>query len=286
MKSLLTTGDRQLDLSTPVCMGILNVTPDSFADGAELAKVDSDAFEVDLARTLARAESMVSEGAQILDVGGESTRPGASEISVEEELQRVIPVIEALKANLDVCLSVDTSSPVVIKEAVAAGVHLVNDIRALARDQALDVVSTSNVAVCLMHMQGQPRTMQQDFQYEDVLGEVYAFLSNRLQDCLAAGISKERLLIDPGFGFGKSVDHNFTLLKHLRKFQDLQLPVLVGLSRKSMLGAVTDRSVDQRLAASVAAATLALQGGALVIRSHDVGATVDAIRVYCACNEA
>lgn len=267
-------------------MGILNITPDSFSDGSELARVEADSFEVDLDRVLKRAESMITEGARILDVGGESTRPGAMEVSSDQELQRVIPVIESLKSNFDVCLSVDTSSPDVIAEALSAGVNLVNDIRALSRDQAMELVASSDVAVCLMHMQGQPRTMQKEYHYEDVLTEVYEFLAARIEACIAVGIEKDRVLIDPGFGFGKSVAHNFTLLKHLNKFRELDVPLLVGLSRKSMLGAVTGRAVDQRLSASVAAATLALQGGASIIRSHDVAATVDAIKIYCACNEA
>ncbi len=266
-------------------MGILNVTPDSFSDGALFAKSDCPSFSVDLDRLLRRAEVMIGEGAAILDVGGESTRPGAESVALEQELERVIPVIEALSSNFDICLSVDTSTAEVMTEAIKAGAGLINDIRALALDGALDVVASSCAAICLMHMQGQPRTMQQDYSYNDVLGEVHQFLSGRVQSCLESGIGKDRLLIDPGFGFGKSVEHNYQLLRNLHSFQDLDVPVLVGLSRKSMLGKVTEKPVSDRLAASVAAATLALQGGARIIRSHDVAATVDAIRVHCAYQE-
>lgn len=263
-------------------MGILNLTPDSFSDGSRFATGDAANFQIDLDKVLAHAHSMVEAGASILDIGGESTRPGASAVSSEEEISRVIPALQRLKKEFDVCLSVDTSSPEVMKVAISEGASIINDVRALAVGDAMQVVAASNVGVCLMHMQGQPRTMQNDFHYENVVNEVWDFLSDRIAACNESGIDSERLLIDPGFGFGKSVDHNYELLGSLSELQSLQVPLLVGVSRKSMLGAVTGREVDQRLAASVAAATVALQAGARIIRSHDVAATMDAIRVNCA----
>ncbi len=267
-------------------MGILNVTPDSFSDGSQFARPGSTSFQVDIDCVLNSAETMVADGAQILDVGGESTRPGAEAVSTEQELDRVIPVITALRSNFDVCLSVDTSVATVMQEAVAAGADLINDIRALTLEGALEAAAASKAGICLMHMQGQPRTMQENITYDDVVEEVYTFLSQRVESCRGAGIADTRLLIDPGFGFGKAVEHNYQLLRNLSRLNDLGVPILVGLSRKSMLGAVTDKPVGDRMAASVAAATLALQGGARIVRSHDVAATVDAIRVHCAYNEA
>jgi dihydropteroate synthase len=282
MPTILTAGDRQIDLSTPVCMGILNVTPDSFSDGALLAQSSSTEFRVDVDKALSRAHAMVASGAQIIDVGGESTRPGARAVSIAEESDRVLPVITALRANLDVCISIDTSSPDVMKAAIAAGAGMVNDVRALTTSGATDVVAASDVAVCLMHMQGQPRTMQQTYAYRDVVEDVLEFLQQRLAACRDAGIARQRLVVDPGFGFGKSLAHNYTLLKSLRRFSVLEQPVLVGLSRKSMIGGVIDRPVDERLAGSIAATTLALLGGASIVRTHDVAATMDAIRVHSA----
>jgi dihydropteroate synthase len=267
-------------------MGIINVTPDSFSDGAQLQKPGSDVFEVDIDMALSKAEEMVSEGAKFIDVGGESTRPGAKEVSVDEELTRVIPVIEAIRRNLDVCISVDTSSPLLMREAIAAGAELVNDIRALADPEALALCCQSNVAVCLMHMQGQPRTMQATFEYQNVVEDVLEFLQQRVKVCLGAGMSIERLLVDPGFGFGKSLEHNYQLLKHLPRIATLGRPLLVGISRKSMIGGIVDRPVEQRLAGSIAATIHALTGGARIIRTHDVAATVDTIRVNCAYQSA
>ncbi len=282
MKQVLKAGTRQIDLSVPVCMGIINVTPDSFSDGAQLQRTGTDHFEVDLDLTLSRAEKMVRDGAIFIDVGGESTRPGAETVSVEEQLARVIPVIEAIHKNLDVCISVDTSSAEVIREAISAGAELVNDIRALSDADALQRAVESDVAICLMHMQGQPRTMQTTYQYDDVVEEVIEFLQRQVQKCIHAGVGKDRLLVDPGFGFGKSIEHNFKLLKHLSEFASIEVPLLVGISRKSMIGGVIDRPIDQRLAGSIAATTLALIGGARIVRTHDVAATLDAIRVNCA----
>ncbi len=267
-------------------MGILNTTPDSFSDGSQLGATEAGSFRIDLDKILRRAEAMVAAGATIVDIGGESTRPGAEPVSTEEELARVVPVVEAIRQHLDVCISVDSSSPTVIAEAIFAGAELINDVRALTRDGALAAAATADVAVCLMHMQGQPQTMQQSYGYEDVVAEVRQFLKNRTQACIDAGISRDRLLIDPGFGFGKSPEHNYRLLKQLSVFTALDFPVLVGMSRKSMIGAVTGRAVNERVAGSVAAATLALERGAHIIRSHDVAATVDAIRVHCAYKNA
>lgn len=263
-------------------MGILNVTPDSFSDGSQLAVGGTGPFAVDLGKVLSRARAMVDAGAVILDIGGESTRPGAQAVTPEEEISRVVPVIELLRAELDVCLSVDSSDSRVLDAAIQSGVHFVNDVRALGKDGALDVVARSNVGVCLMHMLGQPRTMQDSYHYDDVVLDVRQFLAERLSRCESAGIARERITIDPGFGFGKSIAHNYQLLNRLDTLLALDVPVLVGISRKSMIGAVTGRDLDQRLPGSVAAATIALQRGARIVRSHDVAATVDAIRVHCA----
>lgn len=282
MSYTLTAGARQIDLSAPVCMGIINTTPDSFSDGASFASSANDRFRVDVDKVLTVAAEMVDAGATFVDIGGESTRPGAQPVSVQEELDRVIPAIEAIRQRLDVCISIDTSSPEVITAATAAGAELINDVRALTRAGALQAAAASPAAVCLMHMRGQPGTMQKSVHYQDVVAEVGDFLAARAKACREVGIASDRLLIDPGFGFGKTMDHNFQLLKHLAAFKALDLPILVGISRKSMLGAVTGRAVEQRLPASVAAASLAMIGGAHIIRAHDVAATMDAIRVHCA----
>ncbi|PCJ22783.1 MAG: dihydropteroate synthase [SAR86 cluster bacterium] len=263
-------------------MGIINATPDSFSDGSQLSKRSSKNFQIDVDKALHRAETMVREGAIFIDVGGESTRPGAASISLQEELDRVLPVIQSLKKNIDVCISVDTSTPAVMLEAIKAGAELINDVRALSHPQALSVVSESNAAVCLMHMQGAPVSMQDSVSYENVVDEVLAFLHSKVQLCRDQDIESERIIVDPGFGFGKSVKHNYQLLKHLSRFTEFNLPVLVGLSRKSMIGTVVDRPVDQRLAGSIAATSYALIGGANIIRTHDVAATIDVIRVNSA----
>ena len=280
MNYFLQAGARQINLSTPVCMGILNITPDSFSDGSQLGITRGDRFVVNIDDALLRAEKMVADGATILDIGGESTRPGAFPVSVDEELNRVIPVISAIHARLDVCISVDTSTPEVMRIAIAEGAGIVNDVRALSRPQALETVSDSNAAVCLMHMHGQPTNMQQTFSYDDVVSEVYHFLSERVEYCKRRGIPSNRIIIDPGFGFGKSVVHNYQLLKKLNNFIGLQQPILVGLSRKSMIASATNRSVENRLAGSIVATSFALLGGASIIRTHDVAATMDAIRVH------
>ena len=273
-------GKRQINLSNPVCMGIVNVTPDSFSDGGELGHVGADRFKVDVDKVLCRAKKMIGDGAVFIDVGGESTRPGAKEVPVDEELDRVIPVVEAIARNFDICVSVDTSKAVVIKEAINAGAEVINDIRGLKDEAALVEVANSSAAICLMHMQGQPRTMQDTYTYDNVVSDVLAFLKKQIQMCQKAGISRERLLVDPGFGFGKSLKHNYQLLKHISSFEVLQLPILVGISKKAMIGDVVNRRFDQRLAGSIAATIYALIGGAKIIRTHDVAATIDAIRVH------
>lgn len=267
-------------------MGIINATPDSFSDGAQLQKPSSNSFKLDIDKALMRAEAMVADGATFIDVGGESTRPGAEAVPEQEELDRVIPLIEAIGSRLDVCVSVDTSSPEVMAQAIASGAELINDVRALSRPGAIEVAKHSKVAVCLMHMQGAPSTMQQDVRYASVVEEVFEFLKLRVQHCSTQGIEQSRLLIDPGFGFGKTVQHNYLLLKKLAHFLTLDIPVLVGVSRKSMIGEVTGRVVDQRLAGSIAATAFALASGAKIIRTHDVAATMDAIRVNSAYSSA
>lgn len=257
----------------PAVMGVLNVTPDSFSDGGRHATVEL---------ALRHALSMQDEGADIIDVGGESSRPGAAPVSVAEELDRVCPVIERLRSASDIAISVDTSTPAVMLEAVRLGASMINDIRALSREGALEAVSRCGVPVCLMHMQGAPATMQQNPAYTDVVAEVEQFLIARTDAAVAAGISRSRISWDPGFGFGKTIQHNLQLLQALPKFVASGHPLLVGVSRKSMLGYLTGRPVDQRLAAGLAVATIAAQAGAAVIRTHDVRETIDAVKVAAA----
>lgn len=254
----------------PMVMGILNVTPDSFSDGGQF-----------FSRTLAleQARRMCLEGADVIDVGGESTRPGASSVSAEEELQRVIPVIEAISAELPVKISVDTSKPVVMREAVSAGASMINDVRALREEGALHAAANLGVDVCLMHMRGEPRTMQSNPHYEDVITEVRDFLVERAGACERHGISRSQIYIDPGFGFGKTLEHNLELLANLGALAATNYAVMVGLSRKSMIGALLDRSVEDRVHGSVALALMAYLNGARLIRTHDVGATLDALRI-------
>jgi dihydropteroate synthase len=261
---------RVLDLCRPRVMGILNVTPDSFSDGG--------AF-FDPAAALDHARAMVAEGADLIDVGGESTRPGAAPVELEDELRRVIPLIETLASELSVPISVDTSKPQVMEAAVRAGAGMINDVRALGAPGALEAARGLGAPVCLMHMRGEPRTMQAAPHYGDVVKEVRAYLASRVDACLVAGIPRKRLIVDPGFGFGKTLDHNLALLSRLGEIGDLGLPMLVGLSRKSMLGAITGRAVGERLPASLAAALLAVERGASILRVHDVAATVDVLKV-------
>ena len=264
---------RKLPLDRPRIMAIVNVTPDSFSDGGR---------HDDVARAVAHGLALAEQGADILDIGGESTRPGAAEVSLEEELRRVIPVIELLSRETTLPISVDTSKPEVMRAAVAAGAGFINDVMALRGDGALDAAAALGVPVCLMHMQGEPRGMQDGPHYEDVVAEVHGFLTQRIFSCEMAGISKKNIVIDPGFGFGKSAPHNLALLAQLRRFTELGVPVLAGLSRKRTLGEITGRGVDERIHASVAAALIAAQNGAMILRVHDVAATLDALKVWLA----
>jgi dihydropteroate synthase len=273
---ILDCAGKPLDLSQPRVMGILNVTPDSFSDGGRFFGRD---------QAVEQALRMQEEGAAIIDIGGESTRPGAGDVSVEQELERVLPLVEALAPVLEVPISVDTSKPEVMQAAVAAGAGMINDVYALRRDGALATAAALAVPVCLMHMQGEPRSMQQAPEYTDVVAEVRGFLLEQVYRCEAAGIPRQRLLLDPGFGFGKSLAHNLGLLKHLPELVAEGMPVLVGMSRKSMIGAVLDVPLEARLHGSVAAATLAAWMGAKVIRVHDVRETVEAMKMVAAVME-
>jgi dihydropteroate synthase len=266
----LTCRNRVLDLGTPVVMGVLNVTPDSFSDGGRF-------FDVDAA--VEHGLRMAEEGATFIDVGGESTRPGAAHVSPAEEVDRVAPVIERIAGRSPVLLSVDTSKPEVMSAAVSAGAHLINDVRALRACGALEAAAKSGAGVCVMHMQGEPATMQLEPRYTDVLAEVSAFLVERAAACLAAGIEASRICIDPGIGFGKRLEHNLALLAGLPTLANLGFPVLVGVSRKSLIGMITGRPAEQRLAGSLALAALAVERGASIIRAHDVAETVDAVKV-------
>jgi dihydropteroate synthase len=269
----LKCGRHTVDLDNPVGLGVLNVTPDSFSDGGRFAGLPA---------ALAQAERLAGEGAAIIDVGGQSTRPGAAPVDVDEELRRVIPVVERLVECLALPVSVDTSKPEVMRAAIAAGASMINDVTALRVPGALEAVAESDVAICLMHMQGEPRTMQKEPRYTDVLVEVRDFLRGRVARCVEAGISVSRLVIDPGFGFGKTLEHNLELLRRLQELAADGHPVLAGLSRKSMIGTLTGRADGERLGGSLALATLAILSGARIVRAHDVAPTVDAIRIVAA----
>ena len=260
----------------PWIMGILNVTPDSFSDGARYQRFD---------KAIAHAEDMLENGADIIDIGGESTRPGAAEVSVSEEIDRVVPLVERI-AKLGARISVDTSKPEVMSAAIRAGAHMINDVRALSMPGALEVVANAKVPVCLMHMQGQPRTMQHDPKYASVVDDVISYLQNRVDACVLAGVPRELISIDPGFGFGKRLSHNLDLLKHLSRFKSLGATVLAGLSRKSMLGEITGQPVEDRLSASLSVALIAMQQGAKIIRVHDVEETNDVRKVFLALQES
>lgn len=266
----MTFAGRELDMDRCHVMGIINVTPDSFSDGGRYNSVDL---------ALQRAREMVSAGAAFLDVGGESTRPGAAPVSEQEELDRVCPVVEAIAKELDVVISVDTSTPSVIRESARLGAGLINDIRALEREGALEAAVVSGLPVCLMHMKGDPETMQQNPEYRHVLRDVATYLMDRVRTAEAAGIPPEKILLDPGFGFGKTLEHNLRLLAALEQLRVLGYPLLIGMSRKTMLGQITGRDIDERLPASLAVATISALKGASVIRVHDVRETVDAVRV-------
>ncbi|GLS26864.1 dihydropteroate synthase [Marinibactrum halimedae] len=279
MLSFLQCGNKRLNLEHPVVMGILNVTPDSFSDGGQLINCAGRQVSVD--RVLRKAEQMVADGALVLDVGGESTRPGASPVTTQEELERVVPVVKALVERFDVVISVDTSSPVVMSECIQVGAGLINDVRALSRDGAIEVVSNSQTPVCLMHMQGAPSSMQAHPVYDDVVQDVHRFLKTRVDQCVASGIGRDSIVIDVGFGFGKSLEHNIELLRRLDEFNRLGLPQLVGVSRKSMIAGITQRkSLTERLPGSLAVGMSALYKGAKILRVHDVKETVDMVKVF------
>jgi len=286
---LLRCGSRTLDLTHPVVMGVLNVTPDSFSDGGRF---------VDTAAAVEHALRMVQEGAAIIDVGGESTRPGAGAVDADNEIRRVVPIIERLRAQTDVVISVDTSKPQVMRAAAAAGAELINDVRALSEPGALEAAVATPCAVCLMHMQGNPQSMQLAPHYDDVVNEVRAFLQERVDVCGSAGLAPDRLVVDPGFGFGKTLEHNLQLLRHLDRlvvrrspaprspsaegFPGTALPIMVGLSRKSTVGQLTGRPAGERVYGSIALAVIAMLHGARIVRVHDVGATVDALKTVIA----
>ena len=277
----LRCAEKQLDLQHPQVMGVLNITPDSFSDGGNLF----DDAQIPLDKILVNAQRMIDEGASVLDIGGESSRPGAQAVSVAEEIRRVLPVVEALK-ELDCIISVDTRNGETAKAAINAGAHMINDISAGADLGVMTAVANSDVAYALMHMQGMPETMQNNPRYEQVVTEVAQFLRRRYQNCLSQGIAAERMLVDPGFGFGKSLQHNLQLLAHIEALRVDDCPILVGISRKSMLGQITGRDVEDRLAASVAAAVLAVQNGADLVRAHDVKETVDGLKVWLSLSAA
>lgn len=264
--------------SRPRVMAILNITPDSFSDGGRLCQATGPLLD----RIIDYAAQCIDAGADVLDVGGESTRPGAAPVGVAEELERVVPVIEALARRFAVPLSVDTSEPQVMKEAATAGAGMINDVRALRRPGAIAAAAATGLPVCLMHMRGEPATMQSDPRYRDVIAEVREFLAARVADCVAAGVARDRLLVDPGFGFGKTLDHNLALLRRLSEIAPAGVPVLVGLSRKRMIGELTGRPVEERLIGSVALAVAAALRGAQMLRVHDVAATVDALKIFAA----
>ncbi|MDO5055424.1 dihydropteroate synthase [Pasteurella oralis] len=267
----LYANNKVLDLSTPQIMGILNFTPDSFSDSGQFFALDKALFHV---------EKMLKAGATIIDIGGESTRPMADEVSLEQELERVLPIVEAVNHNFDCWISVDTSKAEVMKATAQVGMDLINDIRALRETNALETAVKLDLPVCLMHMQGQPRTMQNNPQYDDVVADVFSFLQQRTAQCIQAGVRKENIIWDMGFGFGKTVEHNYKLLQNLPHFCAAGVPVLAGLSRKSMIGAVLDRTVEQRIVGSVAGALIAAMNGAKILRVHDVEETADALKIW------
>lgn len=262
---------RMLDLSQPNIMGILNTTPDSFSDGGHHNTLDS---------AVIKANKMLSDGATIIDIGGESTRPNAPDVALEEELLRTIPVIKALRAQSNCIISIDTSKAQVMAQAIAAGADIINDVRALQEPGALDIAASMNVPVCLMHMQGQPRTMQENPHYDNIIEDIQRFFMQRIDACQQAGIKLEHIILDPGFGFGKTLSHNYELLKRLDEFNLMGCQILAGLSRKSMIGNLLNKPTDERLAGSLAGALIAMQKGAKIIRVHDVAQTVDVLKVW------
>ena len=277
VSSVLQCGQRALDLSQPHVMGILNVTPDSFSDGGRYNKLDD---------ALARALQMQALGASIVDIGGESTRPGAAHVSPQEELDRVAPLVERIAQECDMVISVDTSTPIVMQESARLGAGLINDVRSLRREGALEVAAATGLPVCLMHMCGEPQTMQNQPYYEDVATEGAVFLQERIQACAQVGIGAERIILDPGFGFAKNTQHNYELFKRLPELHQLKLPLLIGVSRKSMVGHVLDKPVDQRLSGSLALAVMAMERGAKILRVHDVAETMDVLKIFNAVQSA
>lgn len=276
--SVLRCGSKHtLDLSRPHVMGILNMTPDSFSDGGRYNTLDG---------ALRRAEQMQAQGASIIDIGGESTRPGAAPVSAQQELDRVAPLVERINRECDLIISVDTSTPAVIRETARLGAGLINDVRSLQRDGALDAAAATNLPVCLMHMRGEPQTMQVDPHYDDIAAEVIAFLQERMTACAQVGIAAERIVLDPGFGFAKNTQHNYELFQRLPQLLELQRPLLVGVSRKSMVGNVLKQPVDQRLYGSLALAVMALERGAKILRVHDVAETMDVLKIFNAVQTA
>ncbi|KPX42728.1 Dihydropteroate synthase [Pseudomonas syringae pv. helianthi] len=273
----LPCGNRVLDLAHTHVMGILNATPDSFSDGGRYSQLDA---------ALRHAEAMVLAGATLIDVGGESTRPGARPVSASEEVERVAPVVEIIARELDVIISVDTSTPEVMLATAGLGAGLINDVRSLQRPGALEAAAGTGLPVCLMHMLGEPGTMQNDPYYEDLVGDVGAFLLERMSHCAAAGIAQQQVILDPGFGFAKTLEHNLSLFKHMEALHALGRPLLVGVSRKSMIGAVLGRPVDQRLSGGLALAALAITKGARILRVHDVAETADVVRMIAAVEAA
>ena len=262
---------------SPLVMGILNVTPDSFSDGGKFTNIDA---------ALQQVEQMIAHGAKIIDIGGESTRPGAAEVTEADEVNRVIPILKSIKQRFDVAVSIDTSKASVMTEAVNYGADMINDVRALQNKGCIEAVAQSEALVCLMHMQGLPRTMQDNPKYDDVVEDIKIFLSDRVESCINAGINKERIVLDPGFGFGKTLEQNYELLARMDEFSTMSLPVLAGISRKSMIGNLLQRPVEQRLAGSLATAIIAAQKGAKIIRVHDVKETVDALTILHTVNIA
>ena len=274
---ILKCGKHTLDFSRPHVMGILNVTPDSFSDGGRYTNLDA---------ALRRAEQMHAQGASIIDIGGESTRPGAAIVTAQQELDRVAPLVELIARECDVIVSVDTSTPVVMRESARLGAGLINDVRALQREGALEAAAATDLAICLMHMRGEPQTMQDEPYYDDVAAEVMAFLEERINACAQIGIAAERLVLDPGFGFAKNTQHNYELFKRMSELHQLQRPLLIGVSRKSMVGNILQQPVDQRLYGSLALAVMALERGAKILRVHDVAPTMDVLKVFNAVQSA
>ncbi len=278
MSPQLRCGDRILDLSRPSVMAVINVTPDSFSDGGRFVRDGRIAVDA----VLAQVERAIHSGAQLIDVGGESTRPGADAVSESEELERVVPVVSAIAERFETIISVDTSSASVIRESARAGAGLINDVRSLSREGAMQAAAESGLPVCVMHMNGEPQVMQRQPHYDDVVAEVIEFLEARVAACLAAGITQDRIVLDPGFGFGKSLEHNLTLFRALPALKALGYPLLVGVSRKTMVGAITGREVAQRMPGSIVLAALAAERGATILRVHDVAETVDALAIASA----